>query len=296
MPAIPTIHPAASPATLRLAELGAELPSVPRRRPLTVLCEHAERDAAAARRVEQAVHTRTHHALGRVGAAPTVARGGALLAGSTLLGFAIALLLQAELGAGPWDVLIGGIAAQLGASHGAAAVAAGALAIGLGVAMGGRRAVGPGTLVTVAVVGPTVDAARAVVPAAANAFAGTAMLALALVAIVAAVSLIVSARLGGGAVEVLTQGLRARGVPMRWARTGLEATASAVGWLAGGPAGLATVIIAASIGHLLAWALPPAPPPGPSSEEANACDRTGCPVLGPRPVRARQPRGVPHLL
>ena len=68
-------------------------------------------------------------------------------------------------------------------------------------------------------------------------------------------------------------GLHKRGVPIAWARTGIEATVLVVGWLLGGTVGVATVLFAVSIGPLVRramtrLALPPAPSQAPAPEPA----------------------------
>lgn len=250
MPAAsPALRPRPSAATHRLARLV----SSPSPRRLFSVGEAAallRRDVAAAQRA-------VHRTLTAVANAPAATRAAVLLLSSVLLGVATALLLRAGLGAGPYDVLVGGVAASTPLSHGAAAVTIG-VTIVAAAALGARRAVGPGTLVIVAVVGPSVDGALAVIPDASHPLVAAAMLLSSLAAIAAAVSLMIAARLGVGVIETAAITLQRFGASARWSRTGFELAATVVGWAVGGPGGAATVLVALFVGQAVAWAVPTA--------------------------------------
>ncbi len=70
-------------------------------------------------------------------------------------------------------------------------------------------------------------------------------------------ALYIGAGLGPGPRDGLMTGLVARGVgSIRLVRTGIELTVLGIGWLLGGPVGVATVIYAVAIGPLLHVLLP----------------------------------------
>src|SRR3954451_14770741 len=83
----------------------------------------------------------------------SLARRGATLAiGLVLVAVGVAFTIRAELGVAPYDVLTTGIAAATGMPIGVAAMILPAIFVAVGVLAGGRA--GPGTLVSVLVVGP----------------------------------------------------------------------------------------------------------------------------------------------
>ena len=70
-------------------------------------------------------------------------------------------------------------------------------------------------------------------------------------------ALYIGAGLGPGPRDGLMTGLVARGVgSIRLVRTGIELTVLGIGWLLGGPVGVATVVYAVAIGPLLHVLLP----------------------------------------
>ena len=79
-----------------------------------------------------------------------------LYAGLVLYGFSMALMVRAELGVMPWDVLHQGIARSVGASLGTVSVAVGALVLLLWIPL--RQRPGVGTLSNVVMIGLSVDA------------------------------------------------------------------------------------------------------------------------------------------
>ena len=183
------------------------------------------------------------------------ARWGALLAGCLVAGGGIALTLLADLGVGPYDVLNSGVAAQLGVTFGLASVLVSTLFVAVGWRLG--AVVGPGTLVAMLGIGPSVDAWSLLLPGSVEGLAVQGgLLVIGLVAIAFGLSLVIAANLGAGPMEVLMLGLSGRGVPLRWVRTGLEIGVFATGWALGGQVGVGTVVIALAIGHLIAAFVP----------------------------------------
>ncbi|MFO8075024.1 MAG: hypothetical protein R6T85_02755 [Egibacteraceae bacterium] len=157
---------------------------------------------------------------------------------------------------GPYDVLNSGVAARLGVTFGLASVLVSTLFVAFGWRLGAP--VGPGTLVAMLGIGPSVDAWGLLLPESVDGLAAQgAMLAVGIVAIALGLSLVIAADLGAGPMEVVMLGLAGRGVPLRWVRTGLEVTVFATGWALGGQVGVGTVVVALAIGHLIAAFVPP---------------------------------------
>ena len=75
--------------------------------------------------------------------------------GLVLFGTGTWLGLSAHLGVGPWDVLAGGLAGQLGTPFGRTAIGVSVVVLALGLAIGVRP--GVGTVLNVIVIGAVVD-------------------------------------------------------------------------------------------------------------------------------------------
>lgn len=166
----------------------------------------------------------------------------------------IATTLQAGLGVGPFDVLISGVAGQLGVTFGIASVM-----VSTTVAIAGRSLgahVGPGTLASMLAIGPLIDGWRLVLPEPTGVVWQAAVLTVGLLVLAFGLSLLIVARLGAGPVEVLMLGLSGRGLAMRWVRTGMEVSFCVAGIVLGGQFGLGTIFIAVAIGHVMALFVP----------------------------------------
>ncbi len=177
-----------------------------------------------------------------------------LLAGLLLCGTSVALLVTSGLGLGPWDVLHEGLAVRTGLPIGRMVIAVGAVVLLGWLPL--RQRPGIGTLANVVVIGLAVDAVLAVLPP----FTGTGPRLLAAAAAVPLMGvgsgLYLGVDLGPGPRDGIMTGLADRGVPVGVARTGIELSALAAGWLLGGTVGIGTVWFALGVGPAVAWALP----------------------------------------
>lgn len=191
----------------------------------------------------------------RRGRVRPVEAGLRLLAGLALCGTGVALLVRSGLGLGPWDVLHQGLAVLTGQPIGRMVIAVGAVVLLGWLPL--RQRPGIGTVANVLVIGLTVDAVLAVV-AAPDAPAVRLAYAAASVPLMGIGSgLYLGVDLGPGPRDGIMTGLAARGVPVAVARTGIELTALAAGWLLGGTVGPGTVWFALGVGPAVARALPP---------------------------------------
>ncbi len=177
-----------------------------------------------------------------------------LYAGLVLYGFSLALMVRADLGLDPWDVLHQGLAERTGLTFGTVVIAVGALVLLLWIPL--RQRPGLGTLSNAVLVGVSLDLFLGVLPA----FDGLAESLAALAAGVAlnavATAAYIGARLGPGPRDGLMTGIAARGHSVRVVRTAIEATVLVSGWLLGGTVGLGTVVYALGIGPLVHPLLP----------------------------------------
>lgn len=188
-----------------------------------------------------------------------------LLAGLLLYGVSSALLVLAGLGLGPWDVLHQGLARSLGGQVGVWSIAVGAVVLLAWVPL--RQRPGVGTVGNVVLVGLTIDATLALVPAPDPLAARVALMLGAVLLNGLATGLYIGAGFGPGPRDGLMTGLAARGHSVRVVRTGIELSVLAAGWLLGGSVGVGTVVYALGIGPLAHRFLPlfrlPTPTPAP---------------------------------
>ena len=187
-------------------------------------------------------------------AASLPARVARLTGGLVLFGLSLALMVRADLGLGPWDVLHQGLARRLGLPIGTVTILVGALVLLAWVPL--RQRPGPGTVANVVVVGIAADGSLALLPTPHLLALRLALLLLGTVLMAVATGLYVGAAFGPGPRDGLMTGLARRGIPVRVARTGIELTVLAFGFLAGGTVGIGTVVFALTIGPLVQLTLP----------------------------------------
>jgi uncharacterized membrane protein YczE len=203
----------------------------------------------------------------RAGALPQ--RGAQLLAGLTLYGVSMAMMIRSTLGVDPWDVFHAGLASRVPLTFGQVTILVGALVLLLWWPL--RQWPGLGTIANVVVIGLAADGGLALITEPDGLPARLSLLLLGIVLNGVAGGLYIGSQLGPGPRDGLMTGLARRtGVSIRLVRTLIEVTVLGVGWVLGGPVGLGTVLYAVSIGPLvqyflprLTWALVPPPAPTP---------------------------------
>ncbi|AYF99451.1 hypothetical protein D7I47_05155 [Protaetiibacter intestinalis] len=182
-------------------------------------------------------------------------RIGQLLVGLFLYGIAIAMMVRAGIGVGPWDVLTQGLVAQTGISFGVIVVAVGAVVLLLWIPI--RQRPGVGTVLNILLIGPAADLGLAWIPQQHEWWTQGLLFAAGLALLAVATGLYVGARLGPGPRDGLMTGIHARwGWPIWAVRTGIEVTVLVVGWLLGGQVGIGTVAFALLIGPMVGVTLP----------------------------------------
>jgi uncharacterized membrane protein YczE len=190
-----------------------------------------------------------------------------LLAGLVLFGVAIALMVQADLGLPPWDVLHQGLSEKTGLPIGTASILVGAVVLLLWIPL--RERVGIGTLANTIVVGLVIDLTLAVLPEPGTVAAQVGMLLVGVALFGPGSGLYIGAGLGPGPRDGLMTGLARRGRSVRVVRTVIELSALTVGVVLGGSVGIGTIVFAATVGpnvhfflHRMTLGLP-APSPVP---------------------------------
>lgn len=178
-----------------------------------------------------------------------------LFVGQFAYGLGAALMIRADIGLDPWDVLTQGISRRTGLSFGTLTVIIGALVLLAWIPL--RQRPGFGTLLNVALVGPAIDVGLAWFPSANGWWPQALEFAAGLVVLALASGLYIGARLGPGPRDGLMTGLHSRlGWPLWLARTLVEGTVLLVGWLLGGSVGVGTVAFAALIGPMVGRTIP----------------------------------------
>ena len=191
--------------------------------------------------------------------------------GLGLFGASLALMVQARLGLGPWDVLHQGIARMAGVSIGWVVVAVSFVVLLVWIPL--RQRPGFGTVSNALLVGFAVNGTLEVLPAPQLLAVRLTYLAGGVALNAVATGLYIGARLGPGPRDGLMTGLASRGHSLRAVRTAIEVTVAVVGFGLGGSLGLGTVVYAVAIGPLVQTVLsrsalekPPRSAPSPTYE------------------------------
>jgi uncharacterized membrane protein YczE len=186
------------------------------------------------------------------GAVPTAfpLRVARCVGGLVVCGLGVALLVAADIGLAPWDVLHKGISRHTGLSIGTVIIA-----VGFAVLLAGfvllRVRPGLGTVLNAILIGATYNVVGDYVPAASGIVPRVVEMAGGVVAFGLGTALYIGAGLGPGPRDGLMTGIAARGHSLRLVRTLIELTVLVVGWLLGGSVGLGTAAFALGIGPLV---------------------------------------------
>ena len=177
-----------------------------------------------------------------------------LVVGLVLFGFSLALMVEAELGLGPWDVFHQGIADRLGVQIGWVVIAVGALALLAWIPL--RERPGIGTVANTVLVGVSMNVSLDVLPTPEQLPVRITMLVVAIALNGLATGLYIGAGLGPGPRDGLMTGIARRGHSIRVVRTGIELTILVIGIALGGTVGVGTIAFALAIGPLVHVFLP----------------------------------------
>jgi len=175
--------------------------------------------------------------------------------GLCLYGFSMALMLRANLGLDPWDVLHQGLSPRLGLSFGMTVNLIGAVVLLLWWPL--RQRPGVGTVANIVVIGTAVDLSLMILPTPEGLWMRAGWLGAGIMLNGIAGGAYIGAGMGPGPRDGLMTGLcRRTGWPVKWVRTGIEIGVLAIGWLLGGTVGVGTIVYAATIGWIVHHALP----------------------------------------
>ncbi len=185
-----------------------------------------------------------------------------LLAGLVLCGLGIALMVAADLGLAPWDVLHQGLSERTGIPIGTMGILVGVVVLLAWIPL--RERPGIGTICNVVVIGATIDLTLLVLPSDPSAPLRVGLLVLGAFLFGPGSGLYIGVRLGAGPRDGVMTGLARRGWSVRRARTAIEVTVLALGFALGGSVGAGTLLFALTIGpnvhfFLDRWGLEPPP-------------------------------------
>ena len=182
-----------------------------------------------------------------------------LFAGLFLYGLSIALIVRADLGLDPWDVLNQGVferfAKPAGINFGLVVNLIGMAVLLLWIPL--RQKPGIGTVANVLVIGTVANVGLGWIPSDLGLPLRAGLLIAGIVLNGVASGAYIGAGLGPGPRDGLMTGIIARtGCPVKWVRTAIELSVIAVGWLLGGSVGVGTLLYALTIGPLVHIFLP----------------------------------------
>lgn len=178
-----------------------------------------------------------------------------LYAGLFLYGFSMAMMIKADLGLDPWDVLHQGLTRYLPVSFGTVTIIVGAVVLVLWIPL--RQWPGLGTVSNVFVIGLSADFGLWLLPTPDSLAVRIGLMVAAVVLNGLAGAAYIGSHFGPGPRDGLMTGLVARtGGSLRLIRTGIEVAVLVTGFFLGGTVGVGTVLYAVAIGPLVQFFLP----------------------------------------
>lgn len=180
-------------------------------------------------------------------------RGPRLVLGLAIIAVGVALMVRAEFGLAPYEVLNQGVSVRTPLTIGQASIV-----IGVGVLLLWfplRQRPGFGTVVNVLGVGLMLDAWLLVIPGPPTLWIRMTFLLVGVVLVGLGIGLYIGAGLGPGPRDGLMTGLAEFGAPVWAVRLALESSALLLGWYLGGTIGIGTVAFAVGVPFLAHWSL-----------------------------------------
>ena len=178
-----------------------------------------------------------------------------LLVGLFLYGIAIAMMIRANIGVGPWEVFTQGLAHHIDLSFGLLVniIGVGVLLLWIPI----RQKPGIGTVANVLLLGPAADVGLWLIPEQTDLVVRVALFAGGLALLAVATGLYIGAGYGPGPRDGLMTGIHRRwGIRIWIVRTAIEVTVLSIGWVLGGNVGIGTLLFALLIGPMVGVTLP----------------------------------------
>jgi len=185
---------------------------------------------------------------------PTQTPLAALFWGLALFGWGLALMVAADLGLGPWEVLHQGVSFHTPIPIGTVGIITGFAVLLLWIPL--RERFGLGTALNVVFIGVVIDLTLIWLSTPSQPALRWTYMIVGIVMVGAGSGFYIGAGLGPGPRDGLMTGLARRGWSIGLVRTSIELTALVGGWLLGGTVGVGTVLFAFGIGPLVQVFLP----------------------------------------
>ena len=173
--------------------------------------------------------------------------------GLIICGLGIAVIIAADIGLAPWDVLHKGISRRTGIAVGTVIIIVGFAVLALWIPL--RVRPGIGTILNAVIIGWTVNVALPLLPEPDETVWQLAEMAAGVVAFGLGTAMYIGAGLGPGPRDGLMTGIAARGHSLRLVRTAIEIAVLVSGWALGGSIGIGTAVFALAIGPLVHYFL-----------------------------------------
>jgi uncharacterized membrane protein YczE len=168
-------------------------------------------------------------------------------------GVGIAVIIAADIGLAPWDVLHTGISERTGIAVGTVIIILGVALLALWIPL--RVRPGIGTILNAVLIGWTVNVTLPLLPEPVDPVWQLVEMAVGVVVFGVGTAMYIGAGLGPGPRDGLMTGLAARGWSLRLVRTAIEITVLVTGWALGGSIGIGTAVFAVTIGPLVHYFL-----------------------------------------
>lgn len=169
-----------------------------------------------------------------------------VLVGLVMFGLGIALMVRADLGLAPWDVLHQGVARRTGLALGTVTILTGVVVLLLWIPI--RERWGLGTILNVIVIGVVANVGLSVLDSPDELWARLLFLTAGVFAFGPGSGFYIGAGLGPGPRDGLMTGLARRGHSVRSVRTVIELVVLAAGAALGGTVGVGTLAFALTVG------------------------------------------------
>lgn len=198
-----------------------------------------------------------------------------LVIGLVLVGLALALIVEADLGLDPWNVFHQGVSERTGIGLGWVVILASGVILLLWIPL--RQRPGIGTVLNSILIGLAIEAGIALLPSPTGWGARLAFFAVGIVINGIAIGMYIGAGLGTGPRDGVMTGFAARGHSIRVVRTAIELTALVSGIVLGGSVGVGTLVYALTVGPIVHVTLPrfDRGPAGPAVEGTVPTDAAG---------------------
>ena len=172
-----------------------------------------------------------------------------LIFGLFIYGIGLAMMVDAQIGVAPWDVLAQGISVQTSLTFGQATVFVSALVLLIWIPL--RVKPGLGTVMNAVLIGVFADLAMPFIPETSSYWQQLVMFLAGMLLISYATGLYISCGMGKGPRDGLNMGLAAKFKSPFWiARTAVEIVVVSIGFILGGQVREGTLIFAFAIGYL----------------------------------------------